>query len=91
MQDVDEYVPHYQYSARPAEMFSSICRSAGLQVMECTAQERSFSFQNINIVKSKSKLTSLLRDTCLIERLIVFNITFTHFFLNVETTQLFQF
>ncbi|KAI9555670.1 farnesoic acid O-methyltransferase [Daphnia sinensis] len=52
MKDVAEYVPHYQYAARPAEMFASICRSVGLQVVECTAQERSFSFQNINIVKN---------------------------------------
>jgi hypothetical protein len=46
-------------------MFSATCRSAGLQVIECTAQERSFSFQNINIVKSKSKLTSFIHNRIL--------------------------
>ena len=46
-------------------MFSATCRSAGLQVIECTAQERSFSFQNINIVKSKSTLTFFKRNQIL--------------------------
>lgn len=33
-------------------MFEETCKSAGLQVIECTALERSFAFQNVNTVKS---------------------------------------
>lgn len=58
-QDVNDYVPDYQYSSRPAEMFSDTCQSAGFEVVECVAPERSFAFQNINIVKSISSIPIL--------------------------------
>lgn len=53
MKDVDEYVPAYQDSSTPEEMFAGICRSVGYEVIECTATEMSFAFQNANHVKSK--------------------------------------
>ena len=53
MKDVDEYVPLYQDSSTPEEMFAGICRSVGYEVVECTAAEMSFAFQNANHVKSR--------------------------------------
>jgi len=53
MKDVDEYVPAYQDSSAPEEMFAGICRSVGYEVVECTAAEMSFAFQNANHVKSR--------------------------------------
>lgn len=52
MTDVDEYVPAYQDSSTPEEMFAGICRSVGYEVIECTATEMSFAFQNANHVKN---------------------------------------
>lgn len=72
-------------------MFSSTCRSAGLQVIECTAQERSFSFQNINIVKSKSKFTSLIRIIESFDWTINRIQYCVHIFLSVEKKRFFNF
>lgn len=51
-QDVNQYVPHYQNSPIPETMFTETCRSAGFEVIECSAPEQSFAFPNLNTLKS---------------------------------------
>lgn len=58
MKDVDEFIPNYQNSSRPAEMFEAVCHSVGFEVIECTAPERSFTFQNVNTIKSKAIISN---------------------------------
>jgi len=49
---VNEYIPNYQYLARPADAFADICNSTGFEVIECVASERTYAFQNVNTAKS---------------------------------------
>lgn len=52
MKDVEEFVPNYQYLARPADAFADVCNSAGFEVIECVASERTYAFQNVNTAKN---------------------------------------
>lgn len=62
-QDVNNYIPEYQYLLRPADRFAEICRSVGYDIIDCIAPERSFGFQNINVVKSITSFFFLLSKT----------------------------